>query len=276
MSEQSHPPEHVASTHDSGTGPGGSASTRRNLLHVAAATAFGAVGATALGRPAAAANGDPVMLGQDNSATLPTRIGNDGPFDDLAGPGPVALELESPGGHLRFIGAPGDTVLGTYEAGTLAYNASSGLEIWQVTSTTPRPTLLARPGTAGAFTFLAPPERVYDSRPGSLPDLGNDGVISAGDTRVVDLLASGSEQLLEQLDGVMINLTVTQTVGAGFLTVYSDALTTPPPTSSVNWTGSGQTVANLTVSAVDVARLKVTCGGSGSTHFIIDVLGTYG
>jgi hypothetical protein len=246
------------------------------LLHVAAATAAGAFGAAAIGRDAAAADGDPVLLGQDNSATLPTRIGNDGPFDDLSGPGPIALELESPGGHLRFIGAPGDTVLGTYEAGTLAYNSSSGLEIWQVTATTPKPTLLARPGTAGAFTFLAPPERVFDSRPGALPDLTTDGPISAGRTRTIDLLASGSEQIPENIDGVMINLTVTATVGAGFLSVYSAALSDPPAISSVNWTASGQTVANLTVSATEFARLKVTCGGTGSAHFIIDVLGTYG
>lgn len=250
--------------------------TRRRLLHIAAATAAGAFGAAALGQEAAAADGDPVLLGQDNSATLPTRISNDGPFDDLSGPGPIALELESPGGHLRFVGAPGDTVLGTYPVGTLAYNSSSGLEIWQITETTPRPTLLARPGTAGAFGFLAPPERVFDSRNGALPDLATDGMISTGRTRTIDLLASGSEQIRENVDGVMVNLTVTQTTGTGFLTVYSAELTTPPPISSVNWTGSGQTVANLTVSATQFARLKVTCGGTGSTHFIIDVLGTYG
>ncbi len=250
--------------------------SRRRLLHVAAATAAGAIGAAAMGREAAAANGDPVLLGQDNSATLPTRVSNDGPFPDLSGPGPVALELESPGGHLRFIGAPGDTVLGTYPAGTLAYNSSSGLEIWQITATTPKPTLLARPGTAGAFTFLAPPERVFDSRAGSLPDLTTDGVISTGQTRTIDLLESGTEQIPENIDGVMINLTVTQTTGGGFLSVYSAALNAPPTVSSVNWTGTGQTVANLTVSAVQFARLKVTCGGAGSAHFIIDVLGTYG
>ncbi len=250
--------------------------SRRRLLHVAAATAAGALGAAALGQDAAAANGDPVLLGQDNSGTLPTRISNDGPFGDISGPGPIALELESPGGHLRFIGAPGDTVLGTYPEGTLAYNGSSGLEIWQVTTTTPKPTLLARPGTAGAFGFLAPPERVFDSRPGSPPDLPTDGAISTGQTRTIDLLASGTEQIRENVDGVMLNLTVTQTTGAGFLSVYSAALTAPPSISSVNWTGSGQTVANLTVSAAQFAQLKVTCGGTGSTHFIIDVLGTYG
>ena len=249
---------------------------RRHLLGLAAATAAGAIGTAAVGSRVDAANGQPVLLGQDNSATLPTRLSADGPFNDLSGPGPVALELDSPGGHLRFVGSPGDTVLGTYEAGTLAYNSSSGLEIWQITATTPKPTLLAKPGTAGAFSFLAPPERVFDSRPNSAPNLPTDGVISAGQTRRIELLASGTEQFIEDIDGVMINLTVTQTVGSGFLSVYSAALTTAPTVSSINWSATGQTVANLTVSACQLAALKVTCGGTGSTHFIIDVLGVYG
>ena len=250
--------------------------SRRGLLHVAAATAAGALGAAAFGQHASAANGQPVLLGQDNSATLPTRVSNDGPFDDLAGPGPIALELESPGGHLRFIGNPGDIVHGTYPDGTLAYNGSSGLEIWQIDGDDVRPTLLARPGTAGAFSFLAPPERVYDSRPGSAPDLANDGALSAGQTRTIDLLAAGTEQIPEFVDGVMINLTVTQTTGAGFLSVFSDALTDVPTSSNINWSGPGQTIANMTVSATRFARLKVHCGGTGTTHLIIDVMGIYG
>jgi hypothetical protein len=32
------------------------------------------------------------------------------------------------------------------------------------------------------------------------------------------------------------------------------------------------TVANHVVSAVDLAQLKVACGGGGSAHFVIDVI----
>jgi hypothetical protein len=252
-------------------------SSRRNVIGLAAATAAGAIGAAAIGRDVQAANGDPVRIGQANEGTATTVLDVRGaPFPNIAGPGPIALEIASSGGHLRFTGAPGDTVLGTYPAGTLAYNSTTGLEIWQVDSPNPTPTLLARPGTAGAFSFLAPPERVYDSRPGSVPDLPGEGVIAAGQTRTISLLAAGSEQIPENVDGVMINLTVTGTVGGGFLGVYSAALTEPPTISSVNWSATGQTVANLTVTACRFADIKVTCGGNGSTHFIIDVLGTYG
>ncbi len=250
---------------------------RRRAIQLAAAAAAGAVGAATLGgQQASADNGQPVLLGQDNSATLPTRISNDGPFDDLSGPGPIALELDSPGGHLRLIGTIGDSSFGTYPEGTLVYNASSGLDIWQVTATTPKPTLLARPGTAGAFSFLAPPERVYDSRAGSLPDLPTDGVLTAGTTRTIGLLDSGSEQIPENVDGVMLNVTVTQTTGAGFLSVFSAELTNVPTISNINWTAAGTTIANLTVTAAQFGDIKVFCGGTGSTHVIIDVLGIYG
>ena len=252
-------------------------SSRRNLLRVAGAAAVGAAGAGITSRSAAAANGGPVLLGQPNSATAVTGIQNDAPFPNLSGPGPIALQLTSPGGHLQFVGAPGDTVLGTYPIGTLAYNASSGLEIWQPDiGPDPRPTLLARPGTAGALTLLFEPVRVYDSRPGATPDLPNDGRIATGEVRTIDLLASGAEGFIENIDGVMMNLTVTDTLGFGFLTVFSAGITATPNASSINWFANGMSVANHVVSAVDLAQLKVACGGGGSTHFIIDVIGVYG
>ena len=77
-------------------------------------------------------------------------------------------------------------------------------------------------------------------------------------------------------DGVLLNLTVTETDAAGFLAVYSSALATPPGTSSINWSITGQNLANMTVSAVASESVKVQCGGGGSTHFVIDVIGVYG
>lgn len=261
------------------TAPPTQLATRRGLLRAATAAAVaGAAGAGISGHSAAAATGNPVLLGQPNDADAVTGIRNNGPFTDLSGPGPIALELSSPGGHLRFVGAPGDTVHGTYPSGTLAYNGSSGLEIWQLSgaSSDPRPTLLARPGTVGALTLLAAPIRVYDSRPGAEPELPYDGRIATGEVRTIGLLDSGTEEFPENIDGVMINLTVTGTLGWGFLTVFSFAVATTPNASSINWFANGMTVANHVVSAVDLAQLKVACGGGGSTHFIVDVIGVYG
>jgi hypothetical protein len=246
-------------------------------LRVATAAAVGAAGAGITSRSAAAATGGNVILGQSNAADAVTGIENNGPFPNIFGPGPIVLRLTSPGGHLQFVGAPGDTVLGTYPSGTLAYNSSSGLEIWQPSlGPDPRPTLLARPGTAGALTLLLEPIRVYDSRPGATPDLPNDGRITTGEVRTIGLLDSGAEGFGENIDGVMMNLTATDTLGFGFLTVFSADIAATPNVSSINWFENGMTVANHVVSAVDLAHLKVACGGGGSAHFIIDVIGVYG
>ena len=252
-------------------------SSRRNLLKVATAAAVGAAGAGIASRSAGAASGGPAILGQSNVADAVTGFQNNGPFSDISGPGPIAMQLSSPGGHLQFVGAPGDTVLGTYPIGTLAYNASSGLELWQPSlGPDPRPTLLARPGTAGALTLLFEPVRVYDSRPNAVPELPTDGRITTGQVRTIGLLDSGAEGFGENIDGVMINLTVTDTIGWGFLTVFSAGIAATPNVSSINWFEGGMTVANHVVSAVDLAQLKVACGGGGSTHFIVDVIGVYG
>ncbi|HEX4984392.1 MAG TPA: hypothetical protein VFV63_21995 [Ilumatobacteraceae bacterium] len=253
-------------------------SSRRNLLRVATAAAVGAAGAGLASRSAEAATGGNAILGQENTADAVTGIHNTSdPFAAPAGDGPIALRLTSAGGHLQFVGTPGDTVFGSYPSGTLAYNSTSGLEIWQPSlGPDPRPTLLARPGTAGALTLLLEPVRVYDSRPGATPDLPNDGRIATGDVRTIDLLASGAEGFIENIDGVMMNLTVTDTLGFGFLTVFSADIAATPNVSSINWFDNGMSVANHVVSAVDLAQLKVACGGGGSTHFIIDVIGVYG
>jgi hypothetical protein len=250
---------------------------RRQVLRTLVAGAAGAAGAAALASRTHAATGDELVLGNLNEADARTIVRTTEAFPDINGPGPIVLQLESPGGHLRFVGAPGDTNFGTYPDGTLVYNGTTGLDIWLNDGLTgTRPTLLARPGSSDAFALLPVPERVYDSRPGSEPNLPNDGRISTGEVRTIDLLASGTEQIAENISGVMVNLTVTETIGFGFLTVFSDAVTTTPLASSINWFANGMTVANNVVSATRFARLKVACGGGGSTHFIVDVVGTYG
>ena len=227
-------------------------------------------------RTAAAAPGGPAILGQHNVADAVTSFENNAPFPNLFGPGPIAMQLSSPGGHLQFVGAPGDTVLGTYPIGTLAYNASSGLELWQP-GLGPTPVRRCSPVPARRGAHAAPRAgRVYDSRPGAVPDLPNDGRIATGQVRTIGLLDSGAEGFGENIDGVMINLTVTDTLGWGFLTVFSAGIAATPNVSSINWFEGGMTVANHVVSAVDLAQLKVACGGGGSTHFIVDVIGVYG
>ena len=77
---------------------------------------------------------------------------------------------------------------------------------------------------------------------------------------------------------VLTNLTIANTVSAGFLGMFSAAVTWPG-TSSINWAGSGELVANNATSAFQAsggaANVEVICGGGGSTDFLVDVLGYY-
>jgi len=124
----------------------------------------------------------------------------------------------------------------------------------------------------GEAHMLPAPLRAYDSRANSGPK------IAAGETRTISLANGLNGQNATVLavppgaTAAIVTLTVTETVGGGFLTLYS-AATTQPATSSINWFANNQTFAVSTQVAVDAAgQVKVT-SGSNSTQFIIDVTG---
>jgi hypothetical protein len=125
----------------------------------------------------------------------------------------------------------------------------------------------------GATVLLDPPIRIYDSRNpfGS----GTPKKIKSGERLSLGLGYSGSEEDPSgpALAGAFINLTVTQTVGAGFLTVQSYGLPTPVLTSNINWMSDGQTIANSSLVPVGGENvIDVICTG-GETHYIIDLQG---
>lgn len=138
---------------------------------------------------------------------------------------------------------------------------------------------LAGVGTAGAF-HPTTPTRVYDSRAaaphqGTLASGNNrtvsvaDGRNSAGTVTVPNLVADGAT-------AVAANVTVTGTVGSGYLTINPGG-NTAVGASTINWSTSGLTIANGVTLSLNAAReLTVICGGvSGSTHFIIDIAGYF-
>ena len=120
-------------------------------------------------------------------------------------------------------------------------------------------------GTA-EIRLLAEPARAYDSR-----TLAGDGRLVVGTPRVVDL--SGSIPATAR--AALITLTVTQTVFGGYVTAYSNALTVPPATSTVNWTAPNSDVATTTTVAVDGSGKIALLAGQNSTHVIVDVIGYY-
>lgn len=126
---------------------------------------------------------------------------------------------------------------------------------------------------SGDIQLLAEPVRAYDSR------LGNQGPILQGETRVVSL-ATGTNgagatvlALPPGATAAMVRLTVTDAVGAGFLKLYSNALTAQPATSAANWFETGAIVgADATVAVDAEGKVKVTAGVN-QTNFVVDVVG---
>lgn len=122
---------------------------------------------------------------------------------------------------------------------------------------------LAGASSAGQFHVLGAPVRAYDSRSG-------DGALGGGDQRniVMTGVPAGAS-------AVTVSLTATQTAGSGYLSLFRSGITWPG-NSNLNWFASGQTVAVTTISAVNASRVvAVRAGGTGSTQFIIDVIGYY-
>lgn len=127
----------------------------------------------------------------------------------------------------------------------------------------------------GTTQLLAEPVRVYDSREGTPAP----GPLAAGETRVISL-QSGKNGAGTTVPAVpagavaaMVRLTLDGTVNAGFVKMYSNALTAQPATSAINWYETGAIVgADATVAIDAEGRIKLT-GGVNQTNIIIDVVG---
>lgn len=110
--------------------------------------------------------------------------------------------------------------------------------------------------------LLTTPVRAYDSR-------AADGPLSSGHSRTISL----APYLPDGAVGAIVNPTVVQTVTSGYMKVYA-AGTPEPPTSTVNWFGSGQAIGNQSTTAVSLDRsVTVTVRGGHSTQIVLDVVG---
>ncbi|HKA04007.1 MAG TPA: hypothetical protein VKD67_06740 [Acidimicrobiales bacterium] len=113
---------------------------------------------------------------------------------------------------------------------------------------------------AQAFVPLSPSVRSLDTR-------ASGGKLNANEERVVAL-----DGVPTFAHGAVINLTVTETEGAGFVAVFP-ADTEWPGNSSVNWSGSDENVANSVLTGTDAdGRIRIR-GGVNPTQVVIDVVG---
>lgn len=162
-------------------------------------------------------------------------------------------------------------VVGGYLATTFTASASDG-------ATAVVPAAAAQAAPASGFVPISS-YRSYDSRLG--PD--ESGKIFLEEQRFVDVALDldGNERIPDEATAVAFNVTVTQTEGAGYVQI-SPPGTEFGETSTVNWTGPDQTVANggtVLLYEGDIFENNLVfhldgIGGAGA-HVIIDITGYY-
>jgi hypothetical protein len=124
------------------------------------------------------------------------------------------------------------------------------------------------------------PARVYDSRRSMTPDAN--GAISTGANRTISVAngrnpSTGTVTLPNVVPAtataIAYTLTVTGSSAGGYLAVNPGG-DTVVHASTINW-AAGQTLANSGVIAISPTRTITVVGGSGTTQFIVDVIGYY-
>ena len=250
---------------------------RRGLVKLLAAGAVGAVtGAVALSAsPAGAADGSPVVQGVANNATNTTSLVASADSALALNGAVYGLEVNGDAANALFV-ASGPSPRGTPgDAGALYVDLTGTWWVCVIGSATAATwRSIGGPNTAGQFNLLPAPRRVYDSRPGNAPTPGGDGPLPGGGSRPVDLTGIFGTAVPGGATAALISLTVTNTVGAGFMAVFSNAVAYPG-NSNINWSASAQNIAVTTLTAVDSARVCRFQSGGGATDFLVDVIGYY-
>ena len=211
--------------------------------------------------------------------------------DDTEVP-PAALAVASANGpHIKFVPLP-DAVAGPtpglHEPGELYVDAAGTL--WFTVpvppvapATTPgvRFVKLAGADTAGSFHALPVAKRSFDSRQGTAP-----AKIAEGGTVAIDLTKDTAGDPSGFPAGAriaLVNLTVTQTEGPGFVQLFATG--TPVAdvqTSNINWFVDETSIANSSGVPVDATGSITARVGSSTTdtttartHLIVDLVGYY-
>lgn len=152
-----------------------------------------------------------------------------------------------------------------------------------------------RAGPAGAvhdpqattgFEIFKNPLRQYDSRQATSPGGSPTGLLvggASGMSRTIVVPISNPPipegELDEDINAILVNITVTDTVGTGYLVIHPTGVARPA-TSIINWWGPGQIHANQAVTAVGgaafgVKSVDVFVSAGASCHLLLDVYGYY-
>ena len=204
---------------------------------------------------------------------------------------PAALAVASANGpQVRFVlldGAVEGPTPGAHGPGELSVDANGTL--WFTVpvppvapATTPgvRFVKLAGADTAGSFHAFPVAKRCFDSRLGTPTKIAESGSVDIDLTKDSSGAASGFPAGARL---ALVNLTVTQTEGPGFVQLFAKG--TPiaqVQTSNINWFQDETSIANSSGVPVDAAGSITARVGSSTTdtttartHIIIDLIGYY-
>ena len=248
-------------------------SDRRGVVKLLAGSAAGAVAGVALhGQKAAAADGDPLVLGTVNDASTLTEVhtSNDTALFLTSGSS-YGLETNGDAGNALFT-ATGASPVGTPAfAGTLWIDGDGNW--WGATRSDiddGQWRKLAGPETAGALHLLSSPRRVYDSRPAEPPAIGPKAALDPNSARSIDPLGNSSG-VPSSARGVLVTLTIAEPTAGGFATAWPSGPW--PGTSNINF-NAGQNIATTTVVGLG-SDAKFLVLANVATHVLIDIVGYY-
>jgi hypothetical protein len=185
--------------------------------------------------------------------------------NDTTRSGPVVVDFEPGAGRVN----PFHTCVTDTDAVAIANNPS-GFYLNAHTTTFLAGAISGQLGNATTTdgiketNLLAAPVRAYDTR------FNNGTKFAPNTTRTIDLSTFG---VPAGARAAIVTVTVTRADAAGFLTVYSNAVTPAPNTSNVNFGAAVDAANNITVAVDSTGKIKITSGATGNEDVIVDVVG---
>jgi streptogramin lyase len=134
------------------------------------------------------------------------------------------------------------------------------------------PSVQVVPLAAGLQFHAIPAARLLDSRPGVQGD-PNSSITTWGPAESKDVQVAGTRNIPVNAPAVVLNVSVTNTTAAGYLTIWP-AGGPRPLASTLNWR-AGQTIANAVSTAVGADRRISVFSSAGSTDVLVDVVGYF-
>lgn len=175
---------------------------------------------------------------------------------DLVNPNPSALPLQ-----LTLLAGPG--------AKTQTIDLTTPITIEQGATYSLQFYVLPGDTVYGVTVGYVPPTQAFQPFVGSTPRVLDTrltgGKLAPNEERVIALGFPGAR-------GAVLNVTVADTEGAGFIAVNRAGIAWPN-NSTLNWSTTGQILSNGVTTALDTNGAITIHGGANRTHVIIDRIG---